>query len=175
MYGNLGCDDCENLGGLFSSTPATATTAAKPSIVTQATSTIPIVGGIIGGITSLFGGGPRDTTGTQTFINGLLVRAFNGDTKADHQIRCLAGDNRFATEFNSKACGYAHAEDRAVAQAAVEQLDAHVSSAGVQPYPMSGAGGGMGGPIIAGMSLGPLLLAGAAGLAIFTLSRSRRR
>lgn len=127
-------------------------------------------------VTSLFGG-PKDTTGTKTFIGGLLTRALAGDTKADHQIRCLAGDKTYNAEFNATSgagCGYAHPEDRAVAQQAVDVLNgtssSYIPSSGASFVPPT-----VNVPIVGQLSTTPLILAGVAAVAIVVLSQRGRR
>jgi len=168
MY--LGCcgddDYYGDLSGLFSAAPGGTSTFS------QVTSTIPIVGGALGAIGKLFGGGPRDVSGSTRTINALLQKALAGDIHADHNIRCLAGDNAFADEFNSKnkanpTCGFAHKEDRAVAQQAVDILDQRAASGPSAAYAQPKAA--------ASMSFPPLLIAGAALAGVYVLMNQKRR
>ena len=153
MYGNLGCADCDEEVFAYSEDGLGFA--------------LPAIGGAISAISGIFGGKPKDTSGTKVYINGLLSQALNGDVAADHHIRCLAGDQSYKQEFGG-TCGYAHAEDRAVAQAAVDILNAKGPSSNYAPTQSS-----IGGPVIAGFSTGPLLLAGAAAFGIFMLTKRR--
>lgn len=167
MYAGLGCDSCidnddEHLG-----------------IV------LPAIGGAISAVSSLFGGGPNPKDPGRLATNAQhYSEAIAGDASALNFLKGMSG--RFGTVRDNNLCsgtsgcnGWATsvAKDDAFkkynqAVAILSQKPAStVTPAGGATTTMSS----LGGPVVAGLSTGPLLIAGAAGLALFMMTRGGKR
>jgi hypothetical protein len=158
MYANLGCGSCqrddEHLG-----------------------IALPAIGGAISAIGSLFGG--SDNTGRLRTNADHYAEAVAGDESALNFLKGMSG--RFGTVKDNNLCingcsGWATSVAKDDAYAKYNQALAVLKSKPASTVTPTASGISFtGGPVIAGLSSGPLLLAGAAAVAAIMLSKRGRR
>jgi hypothetical protein len=167
MYDNLGCMNCEDDDEVWYYGEDGLGFA------------LPAVGSVISGISSIFGGAhPADKD--RLAKNALhYADAVNGDESALNFLKGMSG--RFGTVTDSDLCrngcsGWATQGPKNDAytkyQAALAVLKTKPASTVTPAASGISFGGGM--PVIAGMSTGPLVIAGLAGLAIMSMMSRRR-
>lgn len=156
MYENLGCADCqrddEHLG-----------------------IALPAIGGAISAIGSLFGGNDKDAGRLNTNAQHY-AEAVAGNESALNFLKGMSG--RFGTIKDNNLCvngcsGWATSKAKDDAFSKYNQAVSVLAQKPASTVTPAGAGIIGGGPVVAGLSTGPLLIAGAAALAVVMLSKRR--
>jgi hypothetical protein len=138
---------------------------------------LPAIGGAISAISSIFGGGNPKDAGRLNTNAQHYAEAVAGNESALNFLKGMSG--RFGTVTDSDLCvngckGWATSVAK---DDAFKKYNQALSVLKTKPAStVTPAASGIsftGGPVIAGLSTGPLVIAGLAGLAIFALSRRR--